>query len=85
METSDNAPNITSLQRLNMKYLNNISYKVLSDFSIATIWQRQSHRNSRSEVFCKNVFLEILQNSQENTCTRVSILIKLQAWGLQVY
>ena len=27
----------------------------------------------------KKMFLEILQNSQENTCTRVSILIKLQA------
>ena len=26
----------------------------------------------------KNVFLEISQNSQENTCARVSILIKLQ-------
>ena len=30
-------------------------------------------------MFCKNVFLEILQNSQENTCARVSFLIKLQA------
>ena len=29
----------------------------------------------------KKVFLEILQNSQENTCVRVSILIKLQASG----
>ena len=27
------------------------------------------------------VFLEILQNSQENTCARVSFLIKLQASG----
>ena len=27
--------------------------------------------------------LEILQNSQENTCARVSFLIKLQAWGLR--
>ena len=27
----------------------------------------------------KNVFLEILQNSQENTCARVSFLMKLQA------
>ena len=27
----------------------------------------------------KNMFLEISQNSQENTCARVSILIKLQA------
>ena len=29
------------------------------------------------------MFLEISQNSKENTCARVSILIKLQAWGLQ--
>ena len=28
--------------------------------------------SSRPEVFCKNVFLEIFQNSQENTCVRVS-------------
>ena len=27
------------------------------------------------------VFLEISQNSQENTCTRVSFLIKFQASG----
>ena len=31
------------------------------------------------EVSCKKVFLEISQNSQENTCARVSFLIKLQA------
>ena len=31
----------------------------------------------------KNVFLEISQNSQENTCARVSFLIKLQASGLR--
>ena len=29
----------------------------------------------------KKVFLEISQHSQENTCTRVSFLIKLQASG----
>ena len=33
----------------------------------------------------KKVFLEISQNSQENTCARVSLLIKLQASGLQLY
>ena len=33
----------------------------------------------------KKVFLEIRQNSQENTCTRVSFSIKLQASGLQLY
>ena len=34
-------------------------------------------------MFCKKVFLEISQNSLENTCARVSILIKLQAWDLE--
>ena len=33
----------------------------------------------------KKVFLEILQNSQENTCARASLLIELQASGLQLY
>ena len=40
-------------------------------------------------VLLKKVFLEISQNSQENTCARVSFLIKLQvffnkATGLQL-
>ena len=46
-----------------------------------------SFQNQPPEVFCKNkVFLEILQNSQENTFlnkvaarARVSLLTKLQA------
>ena len=33
----------------------------------------------------KKVFLEISQNSQENTYATVSFLIKLQASGLQLY
>ena len=31
------------------------------------------------DVLCKNVFLEISQNSQENICCKVSFLIKLRA------
>ena len=31
------------------------------------------------------MFIEILQNSQENTFARVSFLIKLQDWDLQLY
>ena len=34
-------------------------------------------------VLKEKVFLEILQNSQENTCARVSFLMKLQASGQQ--
>ena len=36
-------------------------------------------------ILCKKVFLEISQNSQENTCARVPTLIKLQVSGLQLY
>ena len=36
-------------------------------------------------VLRKKMFSEISQSSQENTCTRVSLLIKLQALGLQLY
>ena len=35
-------------------------------------------------VLLKNVFLEISQNSQENTCAKASILTNLQASGLQL-
>ena len=33
----------------------------------------------------KKVFLEILQNSQENTCARVAFLIKLHSGRLLLY
>ena len=44
-----------------------------------------STRNSHRRCSIKKVFLEISQNSQENTCARVSFLIKLQTWSLQLY
>ena len=31
------------------------------------------------------MLLKISQNSHENTCARASFLIKLQAWGLEVF
>ena len=39
----------------------------------------------RSEVFCKKGVLKNFTNSQENTCARVSYLIKLQASGTGVF
>ena len=36
-------------------------------------------------VLWKEIFLEILKNPQENTCARVSFLLKLQALDLQLY
>ena len=38
-----------------------------------------------SDVFCKKGVLRNFVNSQENTCARVSFLIKLQALRLQLY
>ena len=66
-------PNLTG-QRLE-----SIKYSAVSDDlleCIEAVIQRCS---------VKQVFLEILQNLQEDTCARVSFLIKLQASGLQLY
>ena len=39
------------------------------------------YRTNAAEIFRVFRFLKISQNSQENTCARVSFLIKLQAEG----
>ena len=38
-------------------------------------------RSSQQRCSVKELFLEILQNSQENTCARVSFLVKLPKGG----
>ena len=50
--------------------------------SLLEIWLQYYHRSSHQRYSVKMVFLEISQNSQENTSARVSFLIKLQAVGL---
>ena len=51
-----------------------------------TYFKMQEHaEGTTGGVLLKRVFLEISQNSEENTCARVSFLIKLQALGLQLY
>ena len=51
-------------------------------YIVLILWQLDLMRSSRPEVFCIKVVLKISQNSQQNTCVRVSLLIKLQASGL---
>ena len=68
-----------------MKYLASIVYLIFLPKIL--IWNKLTFRVSNSlnpEAVpqmrsVKKVFLEIRQNSQENTCPRVSFLIKLQA------
>ena len=43
------------------------------------LWNEATPEAAIRGVLCKKVFFEISQNSQENTCARVSFLIKLQA------
>ena len=43
------------------------------------------HDSSAQRCSAKKVFIEISQNSQENTCVKVSFSINLQASGLQFY
>ena len=41
-------------------------------------------RSSHPEVFCKKMFLKILQISQKNVFARVPFIIKLQAGNLKL-
>ena len=50
-----------------------------------TFHECQITEEATRAVLWKKVFLEISENSQENTRARVSFLIKLQAWGLKLY
>ena len=61
---------------LTTTFLKNICERLLLKSEYIKKW------NQRKQVFCKNGVLEYLQ---ENTCTGVSFLIKLQAIGLQLY
>ena len=45
--------------------------------------QKMNVRSSHQRSSVKKVFLEISQSSQENTCARGSVLIKLQSTGSQ--
>ena len=60
--------------------------KMLNHKSIFLLPQRFAQlrpqcRSSHQRCSTKKVFLEISQNSQENTCARVSSLIKLQTFS----
>ena len=49
------------------------------------IFRIQNPEAATKGVRCKKVVLGVSQNSQENTFTRVSFLIKLQVSGLELY
>ena len=59
-----------------------VLYKIgdLKNFSKLQVNTRRSH----PEVFCKKMFLKILQNSQKSVFDGVPFLIKLQAGNLKL-
>ena len=53
----------------------NIQVWVNMDFGVAKHFFNKNYSNSRLEVFCKKVFLKLLQKSQGNTYARIYFLI----------
>ena len=53
------------------------------DLKNCSKWQVNT-RSSHREVFCKNMFLKIFQNSQKNVLAGVPFLIKLQTGNLKL-
>ena len=62
--------------------LKKILERLLLDLSKFHHWNSRAKRSNHLRCF---VFLEILQNSQENICAKVSFLIKLQPSALLLY
>ena len=48
------------------------------------VWKSDCHFRSSQRMFSEKAFSEISKNSMENTCARVSFLIKLQAKALKL-
>ena len=61
-----------------------IKLKCFRSWNLWSPWIHNSEAATRGALW-KNVLLEISQNSQENTCARVSFLTKLQTSGLRLY
>ena len=66
-----------SLFSVNAHYLEQKTLNLNHDCVFKALIENQEAGVQRYSV--KKVFLEISQNSQENTCAKVSFLIKLQA------
>ena len=66
-----------------MIYIKSILSSVTT-FSYLSNWNHEIRlcRSSHRRCSTKKVFLQISQNLQENTCAKVSFLIKLHAWGV---
>ena len=54
-------------------------------YNVDTLADTSTIRSSHRGCSVRKGVLRNLQNSQENTCARVSFLIKLQDWYLQLY
>ena len=63
----------------NLHYVQPLAFTSL-EIQLKSLLQKQSFGG-----VLKERFLKIFQNSQENTCARVSFLIKLQSTGLKLY
>ena len=58
--------------------------EISNDLTMNSVAYLKIQKQSSRGVVYKKVFLQISQNSQENTCAGVSSLMNLQASGLQL-
>ena len=71
-------PNYEDIRKRQVTFVNRKDWQPISSSYICKNHLEAKHRISHT-CSVKKVFLEIPQNSQESTCARASILIKLQA------
>ena len=77
-------PSYPSIMNASRPFQNHVKKTViiidtLNLIRFTTIWEVKYREAATGGILQKKVFLKISQNSQENTCARVSFLIKLQA------
>ena len=73
--------NITLLEDLLEEVETDVLFEIFKDCVIRDLYYLTAEADRR-RCSVKKVFLNILQNSHENTCARVSFLIKFQASDL---
>ena len=72
------------LKKFRPKYYKRFLVNILKNLSIYNNFLHISKAATRG-VLWKKVFIEILQNSQENICARVSFLITLQEISKNIF
>ena len=76
--------NNTNMSHRSVTDASSFPWNVFILFARNETWPMNFQKQPPGSVLLKKMFLESWQNSQKNTCARVSFLI-VAGWGLQLY